>query len=539
MRPSALLPALCALCALAGEGGREGPGGRGGPGGAGRPGDRAAQATAVAAPRVPHGGSIRLTCRTTCPDPAAKGNLETSIRKHNFQSSPGETSVELINVTEWHSRAGRVPGMPSPSGCSPAGALEQPVLEPVPWMEEGESRNVTCWVPAVAPVRNLSVTLGWGAETLHTETFEHDARLGPHRVLVTHGITARRWHHGRNVTCQAELSLEPHGPHLSSDAVPAALAFPADPELDPEIHLEVNETANVTCAIHTFFPEAHFTLSLDEQPLPASVSEDGRRAVAELSLPQPGAFRLLCAGRVGPKERRAQATVHVYSECPERPHRVLPLPRGGNGNGNGWGEHGMLSFCIAASRASTLGPGRLGPWRGRGARGGGGAGFAPGALTFPPFSPADGPRMDEAGCPRRQNWTEGQEVTLRCSARGNPPPRVQCAQHGQPFPVAEPQTAARAHAGTYLCRAANRLGETERVVEVLVDCECNGIVAVLVAALLAGIIYGIYYRKKKIQQYELRKKQRQLEMQQLEMQPLSGHSPEVAARNGLAPAAGP
>nr|XP_013806637.1 PREDICTED: intercellular adhesion molecule 4-like [Apteryx mantelli mantelli] len=257
-----------------------------------------------AAPVVEHGGSIRLTCRTTCPDPAAKGNLETSIRKHNFQSGPGETSVELINVTEWHSRVlcfYTCAGVRTTVWADLVAyrALEQPVLEPVPWMEEGESRNVTCWVPAVAPVRNLSVTLGWGAETLHTETFEHDTRLGPHRVLVTHGITARRRHHGQNVTCQAELSLEPHGPHLSSDAVPAALAvyeFPADPELDPEIHLEVNETANVTCAIRTFFPEAHFTLSLDEQPLPASVSEDGRRAVAELSLPQPGAFRLLYAG---------------------------------------------------------------------------------------------------------------------------------------------------------------------------------------------------------------------------------------------------
>ncbi|NXE57713.1 ICAM5 protein, partial [Casuarius casuarius] len=302
-----------------------------------------------AVPVVEHGGSIRLACRTTCPDPAAMGNLETSSLKRNLQSGPGETSVELINVTEWHSSilcfytCADVRKTVS-ADLIAYSAPEQPVLEPVPWMEEGASHNLTCRVPAVAPVRNLTVTLGRGAETLHAQTFEHDADLSPHQVQVTQGITARRRHHGQNVTCQAELSLEPHGPRLSSAAAPAALAvyaFPEDPELNLATHLEVNETANATCTIRTFFPEARFALSLDGQPLPASVSEDGHRAVAELALPRPGAFEVLCTGHVGPQERQARATVHVHSECPERPRRVRgggdsagsSAPQAGRGSG--------------------------------------------------------------------------------------------------------------------------------------------------------------------------------------------------------------
>uniref|UniRef100_A0A8C4J5D9 Intercellular adhesion molecule 1/3/5 D2 domain-containing protein n=1 Tax=Dromaius novaehollandiae TaxID=8790 RepID=A0A8C4J5D9_DRONO len=429
---------------------------------------------------------------------------------------PGEA---LINVTEWHSSIlcfYTCAGVRKTVSADliAYSALEQPVLEPVPWMEEGASHNLTCKVPAVAPARNLTVTLGRGAETLRAGTFEHDADLSPHQVQVTQRITARRRHHGQNVTCQAELSLEPHGPRLSSAAAPAALAVYGEPLP------AVNETANATCTIRTFFPEARFALSLDGQPLPASVSEEGHRAVAELALPRPGAFEVLCTGSVGPQERQARATVHVHSECRQR-------VRGGRG---------QRRVLRSAPRAGTLGPDAWAPG-GDGGPGHPGPGWrwrwvCPGSADPPPL-PADGPRMDEAGCPQQQTWTEGREAALRCSARGNPPPHVECARDGRPFPVAQPQPAARAHAGTYRCRAANRLGDAGHyefpvLPAVLVT------MAVLAFACAAGVGYGFYHHKKKIRRYKLQERQRQMEMQ-----PMVGRSPEAAAPNGSAPAAGP
>ncbi|NXN36822.1 ICAM1 protein, partial [Rhinoptilus africanus] len=88
--------------------------------------------------------------------------------------------------------------------------------------------------------------------------------------------------------------------------------------------------------------------------------------------------------------------------------------------------------------------------------------------------PAGGPRMDEGSCPPSQNWTEGQDETLRCWAWGNPRPHLECAKDGEPFPAGVPLPATRAHAGTYLCRATNPLGTVVRSVTLWVHCEWGG-----------------------------------------------------------------
>ncbi|NXT18647.1 ICAM5 protein, partial [Syrrhaptes paradoxus] len=61
---------------------------------------------------------------------------------------------------------------------------------------------------------------------------------------------------------------------------------------------------------------------------------------------------------------------------------------------------------------------------------------------------------------------------LRCWARGNPPPQLECAKDGGgPFPPGVARPVTRAHAGTYRCRATNPLGTAVRSVTVWVHCE--------------------------------------------------------------------
>ncbi|NWT35495.1 ICAM5 protein, partial [Cardinalis cardinalis] len=81
---------------------------------------------------------------------------------------------------------------------------------------------------------------------------------------------------------------------------------------------------------------------------------------------------------------------------------------------------------------------------------------------------------DVERCPPQQNWTEGQEGALNCSARGAPEPRVSCSKDGNSLVPGAPRPAERAHAGTYLCRASNALGTAERNVTVWVQRESGG-----------------------------------------------------------------
>ncbi|NXX72328.1 ICAM5 protein, partial [Spizella passerina] len=94
-------------------------------------------------------------------------------------------------------------------------------------------------------------------------------------------------------------------------------------------------------------------------------------------------------------------------------------------------------------------------------------------LLIPPF-PAVKPRLDMELCPPQQNWTEGQQGILNCSAKGTPKLQVNCSKDGNFLTPGISHPINRAHAGTYLCRATNDLGTAERNVTVWVQCESGG-----------------------------------------------------------------
>ncbi|XP_035747051.1 intercellular adhesion molecule 5-like [Egretta garzetta] len=414
---------------------------------------------------VEHGGSIEVKVKTTCQDPEGQGGVETSIRKQ-WVSKGLKVVVKLLNVTEWNSSiqcyytcnkerkmvtTKLIVYHPPPSNTiSPPGSLEPVVLEPVPQLVVGETHELVCRVSRVAPIQNLTVILWRGSEKLHTETFEQYSEEGPMSVQVTHRLKAQQPDDGQNITCQAVLDLTPYGPRFNTTSDPQVLTvyeFPEDPKLEPHLYLETGERVNTSCTVGRVFPVARFKLELANQTLPFSISQDGHRgsasqggsgwfapfprANAEHQHYQPGSWH--GRGRGLPPGHASELQLQIIAG-----HRILA----------GWGpsplpfsmvaheeDDGMMLSCDAKLPGTGKAPKRSPPiW------------FNIRVVPIPAL-PAAAPRMDDRSCPPSQNWTEGQDETLRCSARGNPAPHLECTKDGEPFPAGVPHPVTRTHTG--------------------------------------------------------------------------------------------
>lgn len=522
-----------------------------------------------AEPVVEHGGSVRLRLKSTCNDPKGFGNVETSILKQLVPSAPGERVVELLNVTQWNSSVFCFYSCGHQRKVLPIKLivyhpLEPPVLEPVPALAVGERHELACVLANVAPLRKVTVRLRRGGDVLHTRTFEGHRQDEPATVRVTHGVRAQRGDNGINVTCEAVLDLEPHGPRFSATSTPQELAvyeFPEDPELEPHLYLELGETLTTSCSVGSVFPAPWFELALANRSLPVSISGDGLRATTKVSHDQPGDLALVCTVTVGPRQRHKEATVHVFRfpspqlDVPTRSvvagaevSGVCALPPGHStelrlqvhANSRilaGWGPS-PLRFTVPAHEEDDgmeLGCDAEFP----------GSGKAPKSSDSIRLNVTAAPRMDDGSCPPQQNWTEGQDETLQCRAWGKPRPRLECTRDGESFPAGELRRVTRSHAGTYRCSATNPLGTAVRSITVSVryhdpDLVLLVLVPVLVVAALltAALGYGVYYHKKKIRRYRLQERQRRLQMEPA--RPPPGCTEEAAAAlNGSAQEARP
>lgn len=86
---------------------------------------------------------------------------------------------------------------------------------------------------------------------------------------------------------------------------------------------------------------------------------------------------------------------------------------------------------------------------------------------------SDGPRLDQRDCLGNWTWQEGSEQTLKCAARGNPIPKLNCSRKGDgaSLPIGDLKPVTREVAGTYLCWATSARGGVTREVVLNVLCE--------------------------------------------------------------------
>lgn len=459
--------------------------------------------TVVAWPRVAvvaFGGSVAVNCsRSACPGGNATLGLETPLPAAPGAGGLRWQSFRLQNVSQWN---------PGPVTCSgrcgdteanaSAGVLvyqlpERVALEPVPAAAVGDSRNLTCHVLEVAPLRNLTVTLRRGAETLRTERFGDTE--GSASVAVSHLLTVTRGDHGQDVTCHAELSLRPHGPLFARAAVPVTLsvfALPEPPQLQAPAILEAGTTGTASCRIAGAFPagDIRVTAALDQEPLNVTVAVAGDTvtATATLSPLTPGPRELSCTAAVAAAARTARRQLHVYrfpapalelspasapagSEVTVTCHAGATEPatarlqlRDADGGVLAEGPQPRLDLRVVARRDDD---GRQFRCR---------ASLAVGDTVV--TKDADArlavlylPEIPASGCPGNRTWVRGTREALSCRATGNPAPTVVCGRHGVAVATGEPEPVTRARAGTYVCNATNALGTRSRRVTVRVEYE--------------------------------------------------------------------
>ncbi|XP_061209785.1 intercellular adhesion molecule 5 isoform X2 [Neopsephotus bourkii] len=449
---------------------------------------------------VPFGGSVAINCsRSACPGGNATLRLDTPLPVALGAGGRRWQSFWLLNVSQWNPSSATCYGHCGDTQVNAsAGVLvyrlpERVVLDPVPALAVGESRNLTCHVLEVAPVGNLTVTLRRGAETLQTARF--GAVNGSTSVAVTHMLSAGPGDHGQDVTCHAELSLRPHGPLFAHAATPIRLsvfALPEPPQLQAPSRLELGTTSTATCQLTGAFPagDVRFTLTLAGQSLnfTTMVAGDVLTSVTTLSPSTVGPQELTCTAAVATAARTAQRQLHVYrfpapilelspasapagSEVLVRCHISAAEPpalwlqlRDADSGVLAEGPYSQLELPLVASREDN------------GRRFGCRASLDINDATVTKdvdtqLSVLYMPELAASDCPGNRTWLRGTWEALSCHATGNPVPTVVCGRDGVTVSTRVPELVTRSRAGTYLCNATNSLGTQSQLVTVRVEYE--------------------------------------------------------------------
>ncbi|ELV14058.1 Intercellular adhesion molecule 1 [Tupaia chinensis] len=481
---------------------------------------------------LPRGGSIQLNCSAICNVTALLG-LETPQPKNELDKGPNWKVFELNDVSE-----DTTPLCFSNCGTNQSNAQasltvywfpERVELQPLPpWQPVGENLTLRCLVEGGAPRAHLAVVLVRGEEELSRQP----AIGEPAEVTAT--VLAGRGDHGANFSCRTELDLRSQGLELfQNTSAPRQLrtfALPATgPHLATPLVVEVGTPWTVVCSLDGVFPasDAQVSLTLRDLRLNSTVTRRkdtlSARASGMVTAEEEGTQSLACTVTVGNQRRAMQKNVTFYSF--QEPSLTLSQPEVSEGTEVIVECKAQPGAVVTLSGAPARTPSSSDQLRVNATAEDNGRRFSCSAALevagqvlhknqTRELRVLYGPRLDERDCPGNWTWQEGTPQTLKCQARGNPPPQLNCRRKGDGalLRIGDLGLVTRDLTGTYICRAQNALGEATREVSVNVLYQDNTLlIAMLVVAAvvlgIAGVSVYLYNRQRKIKKYRLQKAQ--------------------------------
>lgn len=475
---------------------------------------------------------MQVTCRASCNGSAVLG-LETPLTKKEVENGLNYKIYELSDIQEdstplCFSNCNNIQSTASLS-LTVYSLPKRVELAPLPhWHPVDVNLTMRCQVEGGVPRTNLSVFLFRGEKKLRSL---QQGVKEPTEFTTT--LLPGRDDHGANFSCRTELNLQPKIPgRFQNSSVPRQLRTFVLPTTNPHLVspriMEVDTQQHVNCTLDGVFPasEAQVHLVLEDRRLETTIeyNKDSLLATAciKANTEDEGTQQLTCTVTLGNHSRSTLENVTIYSfpapiltlsspnvsegtvvsvECKARAGAVMTLqgaPAGPPGPSAQFqlnatsDDNGRILLCSAALEV---------------------AGTVLRKNTTRELHVLYGPRLEESDCPGNWTWQEGSQETLKCEARGNPPPKVVCRRkggNGSSLPIRKQILVQRQISGTYMCQATSFRGEVTREVVVNVTYNSNQVVTIILvaAAVIVGAICAaayLYNRQRKIREYKLQK----------------------------------
>ncbi|XP_041513680.1 intercellular adhesion molecule 1 isoform X1 [Microtus oregoni] len=499
---------------------------------------------------LPMGASMQVNCSSSCTENLYLG-LETQWPKREVESGLRWKLFELSDIEE-DSKPLCFETCGSIQSSASATIIlysfpERVELDPLPtWQQVGKNLTLRCLVDGGTPRHQLSVMLLRGEEVLYRQPVDVDPK-NPKEITAT--VLVSRDDHEANFSCLTELDLRPHGlalfTNVSMTRQLRAFDLPVTiPKLDTSDLLEVGTKQKVLCSLEGLFPasEAQISLELGGHTL-TSKSTNHRdlvlaMALVEVTVELEGTQKLLCVLKLADQTLRAERILSIYSF--PAPALTLSQPNVSEGSQvtvscEARGGAQVVNLTDVQPRSSSpkvqctltdVQPRPPSPKvqctlmataEDNKRRFSCSAALnVAGQVLFKTrtleLQVLYGPYLDESDCQTNWSWEVGTRQTLKCEARGNPPPTLNCSRKGDGarLPIGVVESVTWAMNGTYVCHAESSHGNVTRDVFLMVYTNLTLIiilVTMLVIVLIITAAMYFYNRQRKIKIYKLQRAQ--------------------------------
>ncbi|CAO2635929.1 Intercellular adhesion molecule 1 [Lemmus lemmus] len=484
------------------------------------------------------GASMQVNCSSSCSESLNLG-LETQWPKREVESGHRWKLFELSDIEEdskplCFETCGTIQSSASAT-ITLYSFPERVELDPLPtWQQVGKNLTLRCLVDGGTPRSQLSVMLLRGEEVLYREPMDVD-RKKPKEITAT--VLVSRDDHEANFSCRTELDLRSQGlalfPNVSMTRQLRTFDLPETIlKLDTPDLLEVGTKREVLCSLEGLFPasEAQISLELAGHTL-TSKSRNHRdlvsaTALVEVTAELEGTQQLRCVLELADQTRRAERTLSIYSfSAPDLTLSQQNVSEGDQVTVSCEASGGAQVMKLSGAPPRPPSPKVQFPLTAR---------AVDDKRLFSCSAALNvagqvllknqtlelrvlyGPYLDESDC--LGNWTlqEGSQQTLKCEARGNPSPTLNCSRKGDgvPLPIGLVKSVNRTMNGTYVCYAESSRGNVTRDVFLRVVYPNNNpiLIIFLVLMLVTAVIIitaAVYFynRQRKIRIYKLQRAQ--------------------------------